>query len=102
MITPRPRDPARRRVVSFLLAAGLAAGAVPALTASPASAASVCDPGTDVCGVVPDTVQTPLGPVTVAVSPANVVTVRLTPAGAGRTAEPARTAGPGDRLRSPA
>ncbi len=83
MITPRLRDPARRRVASFLLAAGLAAGAVPALTASPASAASACDPGTDVCVVVPDTVQTPLGLVTVAVSPANVVTVHLTPAAPG-------------------
>jgi hypothetical protein len=81
MITLRPRDPARR-VASFLLAASLAA-AVPALTASSASAASVCDPGTDVCVIVPDTVQTPLGPVTVTVSPANVVTVQLTPAAPG-------------------
>jgi hypothetical protein len=83
MITPHPRRPARRLVASFLLAAGLAAAAVPAFTASLASAASVCDPGSDVCVVVPDTVQTPLGPVTVAVSPANVVTVQLTPAAPG-------------------
>jgi hypothetical protein len=46
--------------------------------ASPASAASVCDPGTDICAIT-DTVQTPLGPVTIAVSAANVVTVQLTP-----------------------
>ena len=45
----------------------------------PASAASVCAPGADICVVITDAVQTPLGPVTVAVSAANVVTVQLTP-----------------------
>jgi hypothetical protein len=49
-----------------------------AFVAAPASAASVCDPGTDIC-VITDTVQTPLGPVTIAVNAANVVTVQLTP-----------------------
>jgi hypothetical protein len=49
-----------------------------ALAAAPASAASVCAPGTDMC-VITGTAQTPLGPVTIAVSPANVVTVKLTP-----------------------
>ena len=53
--------------------------ALSAAFAAPASAASVCDPGTDICVVVPDTVQTPLGPVTVTVSAENVVTVQLTP-----------------------
>jgi hypothetical protein len=48
--------------------------------AASASASTVCDPGTDVCVVVPDTVQTPLGTVTVASSPDNVVTVQFTPA----------------------
>ena len=54
-----------RRVATLLLVAGLAA--------------SVCDPGADYC-VVPGTVQTPLGPVTVQVSAADVVTVDLAPA----------------------
>ena len=71
-----------RRVASALLVAGLTASAVTAFAASPASAASVCDPGTDVCSV-PDTVQTPLGPVTVTVSAGNVVTVQLTPTAPG-------------------
>jgi hypothetical protein len=47
--------------------------------ATPASGATACDPGTDICVVVPDTVQTPLGTVTVTVSTANIVTVQLTP-----------------------
>ena len=74
---PARRRPGRR-VASLLLAAGLAAGATTALAASPASAASVCAPGSDIC-VITDAVQTPLGPVTIAVSAANVVTVQLTP-----------------------
>jgi hypothetical protein len=53
-----------------------------ALAASPASAASVCDPGADSC-VITDSVNTPLGPVTIAVSAANVVTVQLTPTAPG-------------------
>jgi hypothetical protein len=48
------------------------------LAASPASAATVCAPGTDTC-VITGSVQTPLGPVTIAVSAANVVTVQLSP-----------------------
>jgi hypothetical protein len=67
------------RAASLLLSVGLTASAVAAF-AAPASAASVCDPGTDICAVVPDTVQTPLGPVTVTVSAEDVVTVQLTPA----------------------
>ncbi|MGZ4710462.1 MAG: hypothetical protein ACXWBN_17140 [Acidimicrobiales bacterium] len=47
---------------------------------APVSAATVCDPGGDVCVVVPDTVQTPVGLVTVEVSASNVVTVHLDPA----------------------
>jgi hypothetical protein len=49
-----------------------------ALAASPASAADVCAPGADTC-VITNTLQTPLGPVTIAVSAADVVTVQLTP-----------------------
>ena len=75
----QPGKPPGLRVASLLLSVGLTASAVAAFTAS-ASAASVCDPGTDICVVVPDTVQTPLGPVTVTVSAENVVTVQLTPA----------------------
>jgi hypothetical protein len=78
----RPASPPRkrpgRRVASLLLAAGLTLSAMTVFAASPASAASVCDPGTDICAIT-DTVQTPLGPVTIAVSAANVVTVQLTP-----------------------
>ena len=71
-----------RRITSLLLAVGLASGAISAFAAAPASAASVCDPGADSC-VVGDTVQTPLGTVTVAVSAGNVVTVQLTPTAPG-------------------
>ena len=82
LLANRPPSPPRRRpsrrVASLLLAAGLAVSAMTAFAASPASAASVCDPGTDIC-VITDSVQTPLGPVTIAVSAANVVTVQLTP-----------------------
>ena len=82
LLANRPASPARkrpgRRVASLLLVAGLTVSAMTALAASPASAASVCAPGTDSC-VITDSVNTPLGPVTIAVSAANVVTVQLTP-----------------------
>jgi hypothetical protein len=82
LLANRPARPARRRpgrrVASLLLVAGLTAGATAALAASPARADSVCAPGSDTC-VVNTAVQTPLGPVTIAVSAANVVTVQLTP-----------------------
>jgi hypothetical protein len=69
----------RRRAASLLLAAGLTAAAMTAFAVPSAGAASVCDPGADVCSVVPATAQTPLGPVTVDVSTAGVVIVQLTP-----------------------
>jgi hypothetical protein len=47
--------------------------------AAPVSAATVCNPGGDECVIYPDSVQTPLGVVTVSVSAANVVTVHLAP-----------------------
>jgi hypothetical protein len=72
------RRPPGRRVASLLLAAGLTAGAMTALAASSARADSVCAPGSDTC-VITGAVQTPLGPVTITVSAANVVTVQLTP-----------------------
>jgi hypothetical protein len=75
-----PKRPGRR-VASLLLVAGLTVSAMTALAASPANAASVCAPGADTC-VITDAVQTPLGPVTIAVSAANVVTVQLTPTAA--------------------
>ncbi|WP_295692602.1 hypothetical protein [Lapillicoccus sp.] len=49
------------------------------LAVTPATAATVCNPGGDICVVVPDTVQTPLGLVTVTVSATNVATVHLAP-----------------------
>jgi hypothetical protein len=67
------------RVASVALAAGLATAALAALTASPASATSSCDPGGDVCVIVPDVVQTPPGALTVTVTAANVVTASLAP-----------------------
>ena len=74
----RPGKRPARRVAWLLLVAGLTASPLTALAASPANAVSTCDPGTDYC-VVSDSVQTPLGPVEVQVSAANVVTVQLTP-----------------------
>src|SRR6185437_4606619 len=74
--------PARRRgrhVASLLLMLGLTASVLTGVAALPANAATACDPGTDVCVAVPDTVPTPLGPVTIAVSAENVVTVQLMP-----------------------
>jgi hypothetical protein len=68
-----------RLIALLLLVACLAAGLLTASAASAASAATACDPGSDTCVVSPDTVQTPLGLVTVAVSTGNVVTVQLTP-----------------------
>jgi hypothetical protein len=75
----------RRLAASLLLAAGLTAGALTTFAASPADAASVCDPGADTC-VVQQTAQTPLGLVTVVISPGNVVTVQLTPTAPGTVA----------------
>ncbi|TVZ01776.1 hypothetical protein EAS64_30440 [Trebonia kvetii] len=81
-LVSQPVNPARkrtgRRFASLLLAAGLTVGAMTALATSSASAASVCAPGTDTC-VITDSVNTPLGPVAIAVSAENVVTVQLTP-----------------------
>lgn len=68
-----------RHTRSLLMAAGLVAGALLVSTASPAAAATVCDPGSDTCVIVPDTVQTPLGIVTVTLSAGGVVTVQLAP-----------------------
>ena len=77
---PAPRRPGRR-VASVLLVAGLTVSAMTALAASPANAASVCAPGADLCAIT-GAVQTPLGPVTIAVSAGDVVTVQLTPTAA--------------------
>ena len=72
-----------RLVALLLLAVSLTAGILTAVTASPAAAATACDPGSDTCAVIPYTAQTPLGPVTVTVSAGNVVTVQLAPAAPG-------------------
>jgi hypothetical protein len=66
-----------RRLSSIAAAVAMTAGTLLGLGVTPASAQTVCNPGGDVCVVSPDTVQTPLGPVTVTVSTANVVTVQL-------------------------
>ena len=67
------------RLGSLAMGAVLMAATVVVLGATSASASTVCNPGGDVCVVVPDTVQTPVGLVTVTVSAANVVSVVLTP-----------------------
>ena len=66
-----------RRLGSAVLAVGLTTGALVGLGAAPVSAEAGCTG--DLCVVVPDTVQTPLGLVTVTVSATNVVTVQLAP-----------------------
>lgn len=72
--TPRPL---RRRLGSVTVAMGMTIAAVAGLGAAPASADVVCTG--DICVITPDTVQTPVGTVTVTVSAADVVSVRLAP-----------------------
>ena len=79
----RPRPTLRRRTASLLMTVGLSAVVVAGIGSTPALAATTCDPGADQCSVVPDSVQTPLGLVTVTVSEGNVVTVALTPTSPG-------------------
>ena len=79
---PRVPSPASitssgRRLGSMVLSVGLTVGTLAGLSAGRVSAYSVCDPGGDVCAVYPDSVQSPLGLVTVDVSATNVVTVHL-------------------------
>ena len=75
-LAPGTTQGSARRLGSLVLAVGLTAATLTGL-AAPASAAIVCTG--DVCVVVPDTVQTPLGPATVTVGTGNVVTVQLDP-----------------------
>lgn len=77
---PHPLTTAARAVA---VVAGIAMGVVAALAAVPASAATVCDVGSDQCVVGAQTAQTPLGPVTVTVTDAGVVTVQLAPTAPG-------------------
>jgi hypothetical protein len=82
------RPPAGRLAALLLavsLTVSLTGGVLTTVMAAPASAATACDPGSDTCVVMPDTVQTPLGPVTATVSAGNVVTVQLTPTAADGT-----------------
>jgi len=73
------RRPLGRRVGTVVLGAGLLAATALVGVPGVASASTVCDPGGDVCVVYPDSVQTPLGPVTVTVSPTDVVSIQLAP-----------------------
>ncbi|MBA2681717.1 MAG: hypothetical protein H0U76_25390 [Ktedonobacteraceae bacterium] len=66
----------KRLIIAILGTIVLFAG----IGAAPASAAIVCT--NDVCVVNPDAVATPLGLVTITVSPINVVTVQLVPTAA--------------------
>ena len=76
-IAPDVKSRTARRLGSVLLVLGLSASTLAGMGAEAAVAATVCTG--DVCVVVPDQVQTPLGLVTVTVSVANVVSVHLDP-----------------------
>jgi hypothetical protein len=67
------------RLASLLSGTGLALATLVGTGAAAANAATTCDPAGDVCVVTPDTVQTPLGLVSVSATAANVVTVHLDP-----------------------
>jgi hypothetical protein len=69
------------RLTSVLASIGLTLATLVG-TGAAANAATTCDPAGDVCVVTPDTVQTPLGLVSVTVSDAKVVTVHLDPSSA--------------------
>lgn len=70
----------RRRAGSLLATIGLSVVGIAGFAAAPAGAVTSCDPGSDVCVVQPDVLQTPVGIVTVTVGESNVVTVQLAPA----------------------
>jgi hypothetical protein len=77
---PRRRTSRTARIGRGLAAAALGLGMLLVAPLGPAAAEVVCDPqNQDVCVVVPDEVQTPLGLVTVTATAANVVTVHLEP-----------------------
>jgi hypothetical protein len=76
-LTDRPQRLLGRRLRSGLLAASLTVVGLTGLGAASASAATSCD--LDVCVVIPDTVATPVGVVTITVSDTRVVTVQLAP-----------------------
>ncbi len=78
-ITPPRLSWLGRGLGSMVLAVGLTVGTLAGPGAAPAYAATACDPASDLCVVVPDTVQTPLGVVSVSVGDGNIVTVRLDP-----------------------
>jgi hypothetical protein len=73
----RPLRPLRRRLGSAMVATGMTIAAIAGLGAAPANADTVCT--SDTCVVTPNTVQTPVGTVTVTVSANNVVNVQLAP-----------------------
>jgi hypothetical protein len=76
----RHRSSSGRRIGRAVVAVVLGAGALLAVSVAPAGAGRVCNTDGGGCVYVPDVVQTPVGPVTITVTPANVVTVQLAPA----------------------
>lgn len=80
-MTPRSQRRVRRhhRAASVVLGIGLMVVALTGLTAGPAAAGTDCSPGGDVCTIEPETIQTPVGPAAVTVTPSDVVTVHLDP-----------------------
>lgn len=75
----RHRSSSGRRIGQAVVAFVLGAGTLLAVSAAPAGAADVgCIDG-GVCVAVPAVVETPVGPVTISVTAAHVVTVALPP-----------------------
>ena len=70
--------------IAAVIALTAASAALPSSLAMASTTAAVCT--ADQCVVGGPTIETPLGPVTVTVSPADVVVVQLTPTVSGNTA----------------
>jgi hypothetical protein len=77
-IRPHARRYRHAALVKFV--AGLGVATILGWTGvSTARAATVCNPGGDICVVAPDSVQTPLGLLTVTASATNIVVAHLDP-----------------------
>jgi hypothetical protein len=75
-----PNERSHRHLALVTFVAGLGVAAIVGWTGvSAAGAATQCNPDGDICVVVPDTVQTPLGVLTVTATATNVVTAHLDP-----------------------
>ena len=68
-----------RRLLTVIISVALSAAALTAVGTARAAAGVVCSADDDVCVTTPDTVQTPVGRITVTVDAGNIVTVHLDP-----------------------